>query len=71
MSTVQSLQQQISALPPAARQELEGFLHTLTDKYALLRQEDHAWADFSISSAMQGMEDEETPYTMADVKERW
>jgi hypothetical protein len=27
------------------------------------------WADFSLSSAMRGMEGEETPYSIAELKE--
>jgi hypothetical protein len=33
------------------------------------REDDVAWSEFSLASAMRGMEDEETAYTLADLKE--
>jgi hypothetical protein len=34
-----------------------------------VREDEIAWSAFSLASAMRGMEDEETPYSLADVKE--
>jgi predicted DNA-binding antitoxin AbrB/MazE fold protein len=33
------------------------------------RIEDEAWSRFSLASAMRGMEEEESPYTLDDLKE--
>jgi hypothetical protein len=34
-----------------------------------IRREERAWSDLSLSSAMRGMEDEDTPaYTLSDLK---
>jgi hypothetical protein len=71
MSTIQSLQQQIAALPNAAQQELASFLDTLSSKYEPAKQEQREWSDFTLGSAMRGMEDEETTYSVANIKERW
>ncbi|MBF0103359.1 MAG: hypothetical protein HQK77_20860 [Desulfobacterales bacterium] len=33
------------------------------------KNEDKKWHEFSLSSAMQGMEEEDTPYSVNDIKE--
>lgn len=33
-----------------------------------LLEEDREWSDFSLISAMRGMEDDEFPYTLSDLK---
>jgi hypothetical protein len=74
MSTIQSLEQQIASLPEAAQEELTHFLRVLTDKYSPEKSERETmeqWSAFSLSSAMRDVEDEETPYTSADIKEQW
>jgi hypothetical protein len=55
MSSLQSIQHQISALPEAAQQELAGFLDILVHKYVPVEQEHRGWSDFSLTSAMRGI----------------
>ncbi len=33
------------------------------------RSEDAMWTDLSLASAMRGMEEEDTPYALTDIKE--
>lgn len=70
MTTAEAISQRIAALPePAQREVLDfvEFLHTRTK--AAVREPDIAWSEFSLASAMRGMEDEPSPYTAADLKE--
>jgi hypothetical protein len=72
MSTIQSLEQQIASLPQAAKEELTHFLRVITDKYSDEKSEHETmqqWSAFSLSSAMRDIEEEETPYTIADITE--
>ena len=62
--------ERVVALPPSAQaavMELIGYLEwRATAKPA---PEDEVWSAFSLASAMRGMEDEESPYTLDDLKE--
>ena len=72
MVLAEKIQQYIQRLPAALQQEALDFVEyllTKVERKAVLR-EDREWAYLSLSSAMCGMEDEETPvYVTADVKE--
>ena len=71
MTTTEAIIQRIESLPEAARQEVLDFVEFLeARRYGpTLRGEDRAWSELSLTSAMRGMGDEETPYTLADVWE--
>ena len=71
MTTAQAIARHIEALPEVAQREVLDFvelLETRTDP-AILRGGEDAWSSLSLVSAMRGMEDEPSPYTVADVKE--
>ncbi|MDY0168472.1 MAG: DUF2281 domain-containing protein [Thermoguttaceae bacterium] len=71
MTTSQAISQRVQALPEAAQREVLDFvefLHARTEA-AAASEADTAWPDFSLASAMRGMEDEASPYTAADLKE--
>jgi hypothetical protein len=71
MTTTEAILQRLKLLPASAQQEVLDFVEFLESRrhQHTLRQDEVAWSAFSLASAMRGMEDEETPYTLADVKE--
>lgn len=71
MTTTQAILQHLESLPDSARREVLDFVKFLESRREelMLREEDAAWSHFSLASAMRGMEDEETAYTLADLKE--
>jgi hypothetical protein len=71
MTTTEAILQHLQSLPDSARREVLDFVKFLEARRAELiqRDEDAAWSHFSLASALRGMEDEESPYTLADLKE--
>lgn len=71
MTTAQAIARHIETLPEAAQREVLDFvefLESMTEP-GIVRERDGAWSSFSLASAMRGMEDEPSPYTVADLKE--
>jgi hypothetical protein len=54
-------------LPESKQIEILDFIEYLRVKTE--RQANIEWTDFSLSSAMRGMEDEQAPYSLNDLKE--
>ena len=71
MTTKQAILQHLKCLPDSAQREVFDFVKFLESRREELiqREEDAAWSHFSLASALRGMEDEEPPYTLADLKE--
>jgi hypothetical protein len=71
MTTAQAIFEHLKSLPDSAQREVLDFIKFLESRREELiqREEDAAWSRFSLASALRGMEDEETPYTVADLKE--
>jgi hypothetical protein len=71
MTTTQAILDHLKSLPDSAQREVLDFIKFLESQREELiqREEDAAWSRFSLASALRGMEDEETPYTVADLKE--
>ncbi|MBU4458948.1 MAG: DUF2281 domain-containing protein [Verrucomicrobia bacterium] len=71
MTVAQAIAQHIGTLPEATQREVLDFVEFLEAraKPCAVREGGAAWADFSLASAMRGMEDEPSPYTTADLKE--
>jgi formylmethanofuran dehydrogenase subunit B len=67
MNLEDTIVQYIHSLPDTDKAELLDFIEYLKIKRA--KEERSAWADFSVSSAMRGMEHEDTPYSVDDLKE--
>ncbi len=65
----QKIQLYIEKLPLSYLEELENFLAYLLAKAE--RQEELEWSRFSLASAMRGMEDEPSEYTLDDLKVRY
>ena len=71
MTTAQAIVQHLKALSDSVQQEVLDFVRFLEARRTELaqREENLAWSHFSLASALRDMEDEETPYTLADFKE--
>ncbi len=71
MTTTEAIVQRLKSLPASAQREVLDFVEFLESRRQehTVRQGEIAWSAFSLASAMRGMEDEETPYTLADAKE--
>jgi hypothetical protein len=71
MTTAQTIAQHLNALPISAQREVLDFVEFLEARRRdrTVREEDVSWTDFSLAAAMRGMEDENSPYTVADLKE--
>jgi hypothetical protein len=63
MTIEEKIIQQIRELPESQKAAVLDFVESIRDR------EEKEWAAFSLSHAMRGMEDEETPYTIDDIKE--
>ncbi len=66
MSVAQTLQEYIQMLPDRLQAEVLDFVKYLLFKQ---RQEEADWSTLSLTFAMRGMEDEETDYTLNDLRE--
>ncbi len=71
MTTTEVIVQRLQVLPEPARQEVLDFVEFLESRYhrATLQEENATWSRFSLASAIHGMEDEDTPYTLTDLRE--
>ena len=67
MNVAERILKGILALPEAKQVEALDFVEYLRSRQAL--REDKESADFSLASAMRGMEDEAMRYTVEDLKE--
>lgn len=73
MTVAERILQHLQRLPESLQGEVLHFVQFLESK-ANRREELYdqtEWAAFSLSSAMRGMEDEELPYTVRDLKESY
>ena len=72
MAITDRIQQYVQRLPTSFQTEVLDFVEYLLAKAEREtgREEERAWSALSLSLAMRGMEDENTPtYTTADLKE--
>ena len=65
----QTIQNYIEKLPASYQETVVDFLAFLLSKAE--RQEELEWSRFSLASAMRGMEDEPSEYTLDDLKVRY
>jgi hypothetical protein len=66
----EQIQEYVLKLPASSQAEVLDFVEYLITKAEreALVEENREWTDFSLASAMRGMEDEDTPYTLSDLK---
>jgi len=72
MTTGQTIAKHVDSLPQDAQQEVLDFVVFIERRRTQEQNTDReniAWSNFSLSAAMRGMEDEDSPYTPADIKE--
>ena len=71
MTTAEAIVRSLEPLPEAAKREVLDFVEFIKTRTAqeTSQEEDVEWSHFSLASAMRGMEDEEAPYSLADLKE--
>ena len=67
MNLAETIVNQLKTLPPAEQAGALDFIEFLRNK--ALKKEAKNWGNLSLSSAMRGMEDEQTPYAQDDLKE--
>lgn len=67
MSLIETIIKDVHALSESKQVEVLDFVQYLRLKSE--KQEINDWAEFSLSSAMRGMEDEQVPYSLNDIKE--
>jgi hypothetical protein len=67
LSLEEKIIRQVHDLPESKKAEVLDFIEYLNTKIEKKEKED--WSQFSLSSAMSGMEDEQTPYSLNDLKE--
>lgn len=67
MSIAEAIIKDVQALSESKQVEVLDFVKYLRSQAE--KQEIKDLADFSLSSAMRGMEDEEVPYSLNDIKE--
>jgi len=74
MSTTEKISQQVHQLPESFQKEVLDFIEFLVNKTKResSREEDLAWFDFSLTSAMREIENENGPnYDESDLKEKF
>ena len=64
MSLEDKIIQQVHDLPENKKAEVLDFV-----EYLKTKSEEKDWSDLSLSSAMRGMVNEDTPYSLDDLKE--
>ncbi len=66
MTTAQSIASQLEHLPESAQREVLDFVEFLRarSRKTTVREDDATWYSFSVESAMRGMEEEPSPYTL-------
>jgi hypothetical protein len=71
MTTAQVIVEQVMLLPDDAQREVLDFVEFLANRNPSLskKHDDATWSMLSLASAMRGMEDEESPYRLSDLKE--
>lgn len=74
MVVTEQINSKLQKLPTLYQQEVLHFVEFLSQK-AMRGEteiEEKVWLDFSLTQAMRGLEDDDTPeYTEADLKEQW
>lgn len=67
----ETIVERIKSLRESDRRQVLDFVEFISFRRArpFTEDEDLAWSSFSLASAMRGMEREESPYTLDDIKE--
>ncbi len=74
MVVTEQINSKLQKLPTLYQQEVLHFIEFLSQKAMRdeAETEEKLWTDFSLTQAIRGLEDDDTPeYTEADLKEKW
>lgn len=74
MSMPEKILKHIQEMPESFQAEILDFVEYLESKIkkgGKIDREETEWSELSLSSAMRGMEDEHSPYSLDDLKERF
>ena len=69
MSLAEKINQHVKELPEPLQAEVLDFVEFIEAKSVRNRDAKREWSEFSLSSAIRGMEEEGSPYTLKDIKE--
>jgi hypothetical protein len=71
MTTAQAIAERVMSLPEDAQREVLDFVEFIETRKTgpSERQDEASWSILSLASAMRGMEDEDSPYSLDDLKE--
>ena len=70
MTVAEKIAQHLKKLPESVQDEVLDFVEFLRQRHGAknAEQEERDWSRFSLSQAMRGMEDEESPYQLSDIR---
>jgi len=69
MSIADKIHKELELLPEDKQAKVLDFIKHLTEKQA--EEEIEQWNKFSLSSALEGIENDEVEYTLEDIKEKY
>ena len=69
MSIADKIHKELELLPEDKQAKVLDFIKHLSGKQA--EEEIEQWNKFSLSSALEGIEDDEVEYTLEDIKEKY
>ena len=69
MSLAEKIMEKVKLLPEDKQSEILDFIDFLSKKTN--EEERKEWSQFSLETAMRGLETEETSYTIEDIKEKY
>ena len=69
MSLAEKIMEKVKLLPEDKQSEILDFIDFLSKKTN--EEERKEWSQFSLETAMRGLETEETLYTIEDIKEKY
>ena len=69
MSLAEKIMEKVKLLPEDKQSEILDFIDFLSKK--MNEEERKEWSQFSLETAMRGLETEETLYTTEDIKEKY
>ena len=69
MSLAEKIMEKVKLLPEDKQSEILDFIDFLSKKTN--EEERKEWSQFSLETAMRGLETEETLYTVEDIKEKY
>ncbi len=70
MDIVERIIEELKSIPESDQTEVLDFVEYLKSKKSR-KEEDSKWAQFSLDSAMRGIEEEPSPYGIEDIKEKF